>query len=69
MTVLKSKYLVTVRRRLSEVAVQRADAPIEKPSVVRSDVRALLQAISHAEEELAKAARPETESSQSVEAP
>lgn len=54
MNVLKSKYLTTVRRRLSEVALQPSGSVIEKPVVVRADIKVLLLAISSAEAELAK---------------
>lgn len=56
MTALKSRYLTAVRRRLSEVALQRADSVIEKPAVVRSDIRVLLQALTDAEAEASRAA-------------
>lgn len=62
MTDLRSKYLKTVRRRLSEVALQRGDSVIERPAVVRSDIRALPQALNDAESEAKNATIQHTES-------
>ena len=53
MTSLRSPYLKTVTRRLSEMALQRGDDAIEKPARVRSDVRVVLQALRDAEAEIA----------------